>query len=278
MRKNLIINNQELPLYFEGDSENEKYIRTADLPELHHLDVLGVSEQLRLDHLNNGENDKIKRLISEFSDIFYHKGDDLSFTNDVKHNIPTGDSGPVYSRAYRYPEIHRDEVNRQIKEMLEQGIITSSSSPYNAPIWIVPKKEDKGGNKEWRIVIDYRKLNAVTKEDKYPIPLIDDILDKLGRANYFSTLDLTKGFYQIEVNPEDREKTAFSTSDGHYEFRRMPFGLKNAPATFQRMMNNVLREHVNKICVIYMDDRLIFSTSLQEHIDSLTKKIGRAHV
>lgn len=187
-KKSLIINNQELPLYFEGDSENEKYIRTADLPELHHLDVLGVSEQLRLDHLNNEENDKIKRLISEFSDIFYHKGDDLSFTNDVKHNIPTGDSGPVYSRAYRYPEIHRDEVNRQIKEMLEQGIITSSSSPYNAPIWIVP-------NKEWRIVIDYRKLNAVTKEDKYPIPLIDDILDKLGRANYFSTLDLTKGFY-----------------------------------------------------------------------------------
>ena len=114
-------------------------------------------------------------------------------------------------------------------------------------------------------------MNLVTKDDKYPIPRIDDILDKLGRANFFSTLDLTKGFYQIEVEPEDREKTAFTTHNGHYEFTRKPFGLKNAPATFQRMMNNVLREHINKICVMYMDNILVFSTSLQEHLGNLEK-------
>lgn len=177
----------------------------------------------------------------------------------------------LYNKSYRYPAIHSEEVNRQMSEMLDQGIIKHSSSPYNSPIWVVPKKEDKVGNKEWRIVIDYRKLNAITKDDRYPIPIIDDILDKLGRANYFTTLDLTKGFYQIEVDPKDREKTAFSTSNGHFEFVRMPFGLKNAPATFQRMMNNVLRDHINKICLVYMDDILIFSTSLQEHLDNLGK-------
>ena len=123
-------------------------------------------------------------------DVFYHKGDDLKFTNEVKHRIDTGLSGPIYTKTYRYPVIHTGEVEKQMEEMMQQGIIRHSSSPYKAPIWVVPKKEDKEGNKEWRIVIDYRKLNQVTREDKYPIPRIDDILDKLGRANYFSTLDL----------------------------------------------------------------------------------------
>ena len=235
------------------------------------MQLSNTNNPLRLDHLNSEESKAIRILIQKHEDVFYHKGDDLTFTNEVKHKIDTGLTGPIYSKTYRYPSIHTEEVEKQMNEMLEQGIIKHSNSPYNAPIWIVPKKEDKVGNKEWRIVIDYRKLNQVTKEDKYPIPRIDDILDKLGRANYFSTLDLTKGFYQIEVEPEDREKTAFSTHNGHFEFIRMPFGLKNAPSTFQRMMNNVLREHVNKICVIYMDDILVFSTSLQEHISNLEK-------
>lgn len=98
---------------------------------------------------------------------------------------------------------------------------------------------------------------------------MDDILDKLGRANYFTTLDLAKGFHQIEMEPTDIEKTAFSTIHGHYEFIRMPFGLKNAQATFQRMMNNVLKEYIGKICFVYLDDLIIYSTSLEEHINSL---------
>lgn len=142
----------------------------------------------------------------------------MSFTNHVKHNIPTEHTSPIYTRIYRYPEIHKKEVDRQITEMLDQKVIQPSSSPYNAPIWVVPKKEDHTGSKEWRIVINYRKLNLITKEDKYPIPNIESILDKLGHCNYFSTLDLTKGFYQIEVEEKDREKTAFSTLTGHYEF------------------------------------------------------------
>lgn len=153
--------------------------------------------------------------------------------------------------------------------MLEQGIITESNSPYNSPLWIVPKKKDASGQPKWRIVIDYRKLNEVTVSDKFPIPNIEGILDKLGKSQYFSTLDLAKGFHQILVKPEDRKKTAFSTPLGHFEYVRMPFGLKNAPSTFQRLMNSILREFINKICVVYMDDILVFSTSLEEHISNL---------
>lgn len=130
---------------------------------------------------------------------------------------------------------------------------------------------DNSGKKKWRIVIDYRRLNEVTIDDKFPIPNIDTILDKLGRAQYFTTIDLAKGFHQILVKDEDRKKTAFSTPLGHYEYVRMPFGLKNAPATFQRLMNAILKDYINKICVVYLDDILIFSTSLEEHKDSITK-------
>lgn len=155
--------------------------------------------------------------------------------------------------------------------MLEQGIIRKSNSPYNSPLWIVPKKLDNSKVKKWRIVIDYRKLNEISIEDKFPIPNIESILDKLGRSQYFTTVDLAKGFHQIMVKDTDQKKTAFSTPLGHFEYIRMPFGLKNAPATFQRLINSVLRESINKICVVYLDDILIFSTSIQEHMNNINQ-------
>lgn len=112
-------------------------------------------------------------------------------------------------------------------------------------------------------------MNEISVDDKFPIPNIENILDKLGKAQYFTTLDLAKGFHQILVAKADQKKTAFSTPFGHYEYVRMPFGLKNAPATFQRLMNSILREFINKICVVYMDDILVFSTSMNEHIVNL---------
>ncbi|XP_055390591.1 uncharacterized protein LOC129619374 [Condylostylus longicornis] len=132
---------------------------------------------------------------------------------------------------YRYPQIHEKEISKQISDILKQGIIKKNNSPYNSPLWIVPKKADNSGQKKWRIVIDYRKLNEVTVDDKFPIPNIETILDKLDRAQYFTTLDIAKGFHQILVREEDRKKTAFSTPQGHYEYIRMPFGLKTAPET-----------------------------------------------
>lgn len=232
-------------------------------------------DELNLSNLNNEEYLKLTKLLNEYNDLFYKDGDILTCTEEIQHEIPTTINTPLYSRTYRYPPIHEREIQDQIKEMLSQNIIRESSSPFNSPLWIVPKKIDNSGIKKWRLVVDYRKLNESTKTDKFPIPHMEAILDKLGRAQYFSTLDLAKGFHQILVKPEDREKTAFSTPFGHYEFIRMPFGLKNAPSTFQRLMNSVLKDYINRICVVYLDDILIFSTSLDEHLLNLGKIFNR---
>ena len=125
------------------------------------------------------------------------------------------------------------------------------------------------------MVIDYRKLNEKTIEDKYPIPNITDILDKLGKCHYLTTLDLASGYHQVEMDPRDIEKTAFSTEQGHFEFKRMPFGSKNAPATFQRLMDNVLKGLLEDTCFVYLDDIIIYSTSLEEHIQKLQKVFQR---
>lgn len=230
---------------------------------------------LRLNHLNSEEKASVLNLCKKFSDIFFMKNTQLTFTNQVKHRIKTTDDIPIYSKSYRYPFVHKNEVKMQISELLEQGIIRQSFSPWSSPIWIVPKKLDASGKKKWRLVIDYRKINEKTINDKYPIPNISDILDKLGKANYFTTLDLASGFHQIEIHPEDIPKTAFTVEHGHYEFVRMPFGLKNAPSTFQRVMDNVLQGLQGNICLVYMDDIIIFSTSLQEHLTNLRSVFER---
>ena len=149
--------------------------------------------------LNTEEREQLNNLLRKYDTVFFKEGADFSFTHEIKHEIVTNVEKPIYSKNYRYPFVHIVEVERQIKEMLDQGIIRPSNSPYSAPIWIVPKGSEKEGHKKWRVVIDYRRLNEVTVEDKFPIPNIDDILDKLGRAMYFSKLDLTKGFHQIEM-------------------------------------------------------------------------------
>ncbi|CAG4993531.1 unnamed protein product [Colias eurytheme] len=153
--------------------------------------------------------------------------------------------------------------------MLNQKIIRPSNSPWSSPIWVVPKKQDASGQKKWRIVIDYRKLNDITIGDAYPIPNITDILDQLGHSKYFSTLDLASGFHQICMSDSDAAKTAFSVPNGHFEYTRMPFGLKNAPATFQRLMNQVLSGLQGLHCFIYLDDVIIYSHDLSSHIHKL---------
>lgn len=232
-------------------------------------------KNIRLDHCNKEEKDVIRKLCLDYKDIFFCEGIPLSFTNQITHKINLKDDSPIFTKSYRYPEVHKNEVKEQIATMLDQGIIQHSTSPWSSPIWIVPKKLDASGRKKWRLVIDYRKLNEQTIDDKYPLPNITEILDKLGKANYFTTLDLASGFHQIEVDPNDVQKTAFSTEGGHYEFKRMPFGLKNAPATFQRVMDNVLRGLQNETCLVYLDDIIIYSTSLQEHVERLKSIFDR---
>jgi transposase InsO family protein len=230
-----------------------------------------VLSRLRTDHLNAEERANLENLCTRYSDIFYIDGENLTFTNKIKHHIRTTDEVPVYTKSYRYPFVHRGEVREQIEKMLRQGIIQPSESAWSSPIWIVPKKADASGKTKWRLVVDFRKLNEKTHDDKYPIPNITDILDKLGNCQYFSTLDLASGFYQVEMHPEDIPRTAFNVENGRYEFLRMPMGLKNSPSTFQRVMDNVLKDLQNTVCLVYLDDIIVFSTSLQEHMINLER-------
>lgn len=240
-----------------------------------------VIRLLRLDHLNNEERDNVISLVTKHSDRFHFSDEKLDATNATQHFIPTINEAPVHTKQYRFPPIHKTEIDKQVGKLLSDGLIECSTSPYNSPVWIVPKKPDSSGNKRWRMVIDYRNLNEKTIGDAYPLPNISDILDQLGNAKYFSVLDLASGFHQIPMAPKDAPKTAFSTPYGHYQFKRMPFGLKNAPSTFQRLMDNVLSGLQGNELFVYMDDIVIYARSLREHeikFERLMKRLKEANL
>lgn len=263
------------PIQTLSFNENNYELFYTDVTHSQTNNKVDIENLIRTAHMNSEEKKQILNVCKKYSDIFHTESQPLTFTNQIKHAIKTKDEIPIHTKSYRYPFIHKPEVERQMKSMLDQGIIRPSNSPWSSPIWIVPKKTDASGKKKWRIVVDYRKLNEKTIDDRYPLPNITDVLDKLGRCMYFTTLDLASGFHQIEMNPEDIPKTAFNVENGHYEYVRMPFGLKNAPATFQRVMDNVLRGLQNEFCLVYLDDIIIMSASLQEHIVHLTKVFQR---
>uniref|UniRef100_A0A6G5A908 Putative tick transposon n=1 Tax=Rhipicephalus microplus TaxID=6941 RepID=A0A6G5A908_RHIMP len=148
--------------------------------------------------------------------------------------------------------------------MLNKGVIEPSSSPWASPVVLVKKKDGT-----WRFCVDYRHLNKITRKDLYPLPRIDDALDCLHGATYFSSIDLRSGYWQISVDEMDREKTAFITPDGLYQFKVMPFELCNAPATFERMMHSLLRGYKWSTCLRYLDDVIVFSSTFDSHLTDL---------
>ena len=181
----------------------------------------------------------------------------------TSHSIQTS-GPPVREPLRRIPHFLKDTVSAEIKKMLNQGVIRESNSPWSSAVVMVRKKDNT-----WRFCVDYRKLNSQTQKDAYPLPRIDETLELLAGSKYFSTLDLASGYWQVEVEEADREKTAFSTRDGHYEFNVMPFGLTNAPATFQRLMQCVLSGLTYEQCLIYLDDIVVFGGSFQQHLERL---------
>lgn len=177
---------------------------------------------------------------------------------------------PPHKGLYRMATEELKELKRQLNELLEKGWIRPSVSPYGAPVLFVRKKSG-----ELRLCVDYRMLNRITIKNRYPLPRIDTMLDQLHGAKYFTKLDLASGYHQIRIKEEDIPKTAFRTQFGHYEFTVMPFGLCNAPATFQSLMNHVFQDYLDNFVLVYLDDILIYSRTAEEHKEHVSKVLQK---
>ena len=208
------------------------------------------------DSLSFEQQRDLRQLIEEYQDVFSKEGNPISSTSLVEHEIHT--TGPPIRLPFRRQNpIVRDIEQQQVKEMLRDEVIRPSTSPWASPVVMVKKKDGS-----MRFCVDFRKMNDATIKDAHPLPKIDDTLESLHGAQYFTTLDLKSGYWQVPIKEEDKEKTAFRTSSGQlYEFNQLPFGLCNAPATFSRLKDRTLAGLAWNICLYYLDDIIVFSAT-----------------
>ena len=212
--------------------------------------------------LSDNEREQLMSLLNEFSDVFSYQPGRTAL---AEHKIFLKTERPVRQRAYRIPHSYREQVKEELREMERIGVIRPSTSEWASPLIVVPKKDGS-----LRLCVDFRKLNEVSEFDAYPMPRVDEILDRLGQANYISSIDRTKGYWQIPLAEESKDKTAFTTPFGLFEFNVMPFGLHGAPATFQRLMDNILLNE-RESSDAYIDDVTVASETFEEHLMDLRR-------
>jgi len=220
--------------------------------------------------LDEKQKQKFQKFMEQYQDLFIWDNNSFRRTSAITHRIDTGNAHPIKQRFYRTSYQNQLFLKEEIQRLLNAGLIVPSNSQWTSPVVVVEKKNGKK-----RLCVDYRKLNSVTKKDCYPLPRIDDMLETLSGAQWFSSLDLASGFWQVELDPSDREKSTFITRFGTYEFTVMPFGLCNAPATFQRLMDTVLRDILWQFVVVYIDDINIGSKTFDEHLLHLEQVFDR---
>ena len=226
----------------------------------------------QLGHLKPTEQQRVELLLRQYSCVVSSGPTDLGKTDIVQHSIPTITDQPVRQGPRRIPLHLRSEVKDHVDGLLDAGIVKPSQSPWAAPIVTVRKPD-----KSLRLCVDYRRLNGITVKDAFPLPRVQDAIDVMAGARYFSTIDLCSGYWQVELDTAARAKAAFITPFGLYEWQCMPFGLCNAPGTFQRLMNCVLDGLIYSSCMVYLDDIIVYSHSFDEHLTRLAEVFDRLH-
>ncbi|MES9883150.1 MAG: reverse transcriptase domain-containing protein, partial [Sedimenticola sp.] len=222
------------------------------------------------EHLNEDQKLKFARLLIRHKDVFAGSKYDLGRTDLLHHKIDTGSQPPIKQRTRRLPMEKMKIAKQEVESMLDNGIIEPSISPWASPIVLVDKKDGTT-----RFCVDYRALNQCTRKDSYPLPRAQDCFDAMGGTNWFSSIDLQSGYWQVAMDPSDADKTAFTCPLGLYQFRVLPFGLCNGPPTFERLMEHVLSGLQWTICLLYIDDVVTFSKTFDEHIDRLSQVLTR---
>ena len=211
---------------------------------------------------NNNDSESVRYMLEEYRDVF---PDDLPAglppERAIDHRIELmPGSSPTSRPTYRMSMTELDELKKQLQELVDHGFVQPSKSPYGAPVLFVKKKDGST-----RMCVDYRALNKITVKNKYPLPRVDELFDRLLGARYFSKIDLRSGYHQVRIHPDDVPKTAFRTRYGHYEFRVLPFGLTNAPATFMHLMQELFRPYLDDFVIVFLDDILIYSRDKASH-------------
>src|SRR6266542_3670563 len=224
--------------------------------------------------------EKVQQIFHEYDDIVSKGAHDIGNCTSVEHAIRLISEVPVVEKmGYHIPKEHK-WIDEQIEIMLQNGVIEKSSSPYAFNVVVVGKKDEAGEGMD-RLCINYASLNKCTISDRYSLPNINEMLSSFWRSKWFTVIDLVSAYWQIQLRKKDRPKIAFLTRNRQYQFKIMLFGLNNAPATFQRLMNKVLRQYIGKFVQVYLDDIIIYSNNLDEykrHIKAVLEKIRKANL
>ena len=250
------------------DNQSENKSKTSSLNSVQQTS--SAQSDLHFDFsksdLTDQQKQKLTTFLNENRDVFATSLKELGKTNVYHHKIDTGNSKPIKSRPYRTSPAAKQEIQRQIDELLKYDIIEPSTSEYSSPIVLVKKKDNS-----WRMCIDFRKVNSQSVVQEYPLPRLDDVFDAIGQSNatIYSRLDLTMAYYQMPLEENSKHKTAFITHDNLYQFKRMPYGLNNACQSFQSLMTQVLRGLTWKHCLVYVDDVIIWSKDFDSHLHHL---------
>lgn len=239
-----------------------RMVNTHSIAEVYTIKMVDPTAQaIPLPELSDDMEPELALLLCNYASVFATPTS-LPPHCTQDHYIPLIEgSGPIKVKPYRYPHSQEEEIEKLVGDMLKEGIIQPSKSLFSSPIILVKKKDGS-----WHVCTNYRAINAITIKDSFPMPTVDELLDELFGASFFSKLDLRSGYHQVLLAPEDRHKTAFCMHHGHFEWLVMPFRLTNAPVTFQGMMNDIFKDVLRKFVLIFFYDILIYSSSWNDHL------------